>query len=92
LKLPLLVKKAAQRLAKDVSLNPWIAAASAEKVRNCFKLGIQKLCSSRKSLALPSTPSLVTGSGIMRAISTAPIIVEKITKKARSLYRARRPA
>jgi hypothetical protein len=45
----------------------------------------------RKSLALASTFSLVTGSGIMRAISTAPIIVEKITKKARSLSAARRP-
>ena len=34
LKLPLFVKKAAQRLAKEdgVSLNQWIAAAVAEKV------------------------------------------------------------
>jgi hypothetical protein len=45
----------------------------------------------RKSLALPSTFSRIAGSGSMRAISTAPIIVEKIAKKARSLSTVRRP-
>ena len=45
----------------------------------------------RKSLALASTFSRIAGSGSMRAISTAPIIVEKIAKKARSLSRVRRP-
>jgi hypothetical protein len=54
--------------------------------RNCYKQGIQKL-RNRKSVALPSTLSLVTGSAMKRAISTALIIVEKITKKARSLSR-----
>jgi hypothetical protein len=52
--------------------------------------GGQKLCK-RKSLALPSTFSRIAGSGSMRAISVAPIIVEKIAKKARSLSTVRRP-
>ena len=45
----------------------------------------------RKSLALPSTFSRISGSGSMRAISIAPIIIEKIAKKARSLSTVRRP-
>jgi hypothetical protein len=45
----------------------------------------------RKSLALASTFSRVAGSGSMRAISTAPIIVEKIAKNARSRSAVRRP-
>ena len=45
----------------------------------------------RKSLALVSTFSRIAGSGSMRAISTAPIIVEKIEKKARSLSAVRCP-
>ena len=45
----------------------------------------------RKSLALPSTFSRIAGSGSMRAISVAPIMVEKIAKKACSLSTVRRP-
>ena len=45
----------------------------------------------RNSLALASTFSRIAGSGSMRAISIAPIIVEKIEKKARSLSAVRRP-
>jgi len=45
----------------------------------------------RKSLALASTYSLIAGSGSMRAIATAPIMVEKIEKKARSLSAVRLP-
>src|SRR5438445_6153479 len=52
--------------------------------------GGQKL-RKRKSLALLSTVSRIAGSGSIRAISTAPIIVEKIAKKARSLSVVRRP-
>ena len=46
---------------------------------------------SRRSLALPSTFSRIAGSGNIRAISIAPIIVEKMAKKARSLSALRRP-
>ena len=45
----------------------------------------------RKSLALASTYSRIAGSGSMRAIATAPIMVEKIEKKARSLSAVRLP-
>ena len=45
----------------------------------------------RNSLVLDSTFSCAALSGIMRAISTAPIIIEKIAKKARSLSAVRRP-
>ena len=45
----------------------------------------------RKSLALASTFSRIAGSGSIRAISIAPIIVEKIEKNARSLSAVRRP-
>ena len=45
----------------------------------------------RKSLALASTFSRIAGSGSMRAISIAPIIVEKIEKNARSLSAVRTP-
>ena len=45
----------------------------------------------RKSLALPSTFSRIAASGSSRAISIAPIIVEKIAKNARSLSTIRRP-
>ena len=50
----------------------------------------QKLCK-RNSLALANTFSLIAGSGNIRAISIAPIIVEKIEKNARSLSTVRRP-
>ena len=55
-----------------------------------FCSGGQKL-RMRKSLVLASTFSRIAGSGSMRAISIAPIIVEKIAKKARSLSEVRRP-
>ncbi len=50
----------------------------------------QKLCK-RKSLVLASTFSRTARSGSKRAISTAPIMVEKIAKKARSLSALRWP-
>jgi len=53
-----------------------------------FCSGGQKL-RMRKSLVLASTFSRIAGSGSMRAISIAPIIVEKIAKKARSLSEVR---
>jgi len=64
LKLPLSIKKAAQRLAKEdgVSLNQWIAAAVAEKVgvietaADFFKNRVGK----------------ATGAGIMKFLRTAP--------------------
>ena len=43
----------------------------------------------RNSLALASTFSRIAGSGSIRAISVAPIIVEKMEKKARSLSAGR---
>lgn len=45
----------------------------------------------RKSLVLASTFSRIVRSGSIRAISTAPIMVEKIAKKARSLSTVRWP-
>jgi len=64
LKLPLSIKKAAQRLAKEdgVSLNQWIAAAVAEKV------GVVETAAEffqkRKGKA--------TGAGLMKFLRTAP--------------------
>ncbi len=52
--------------------------------------GDQKL-RKRKSLALASTFARMARSGSRRAISMAPIIVEKIAKKARSFSAVRRP-
>ena len=45
----------------------------------------------RKSLVFASTFSRIARSGSSRAISTAPIIVEKIAKKARSFSEVRWP-
>jgi Family of unknown function (DUF6010) len=45
----------------------------------------------RRSLALARTFSRIAGSGSMRASSVAPIMVEKIAKKARSLSAVRLP-
>ena len=64
LKLPLSIKKAAQRLAKEdgVSLNQWIAVAVAEKVgvvetaADFFKNRVGK----------------ATGDGLMKFLRTAP--------------------
>ena len=57
----------------------------------CFTIRKSQKLRNRKSLALPSTFSRIARSGSMRAISTAPVIVEKIAKKARSLSATRRP-
>jgi hypothetical protein len=45
----------------------------------------------RKSLTLANTFSRIVGSGSKRVISIAPIIVEKVAKKALSLSAGRRP-
>lgn len=64
LKLPMSIKKAAQRLAKEdgVSLNQWIAVAVAEKV------GVAETAADffkRRS-------GKATGDGLMRFLRTAP--------------------
>ncbi len=64
LKLPLSIKKAAQRLAKEdgVSLNQWIAVAVAEKV------GVIETASDFfKKRAVKAT-----GAGLMKYLRTAP--------------------
>jgi hypothetical protein len=62
---------------------------SAKAQSGPYDCGGQKL-RKRKSLAVSRTcPRAESGS--MRAISTAPVIVEKIVKKARSLSAIRRP-
>ncbi|HXJ97062.1 MAG TPA: pilus assembly protein HicB [Terriglobia bacterium] len=64
LKLPLSVKRAAQRLAKEdgVSLNQWIAAAVAEKVG-----AVETAAEFFKSRA-----GSATGAGLMRFLKNAP--------------------
>jgi hypothetical protein len=64
LKLPLSIKKAAQRLAKEdgVSLNQWIAAAVAEKV------GVVETASD----FFKKRAGNATGEGLMRFLRTAP--------------------
>ena len=64
LKLPLSVKKAAQRLAKEdgVSLNQWIAAAVAEKV------GVVETAAEFFTKRAGSA----TGVGLMKFLRTAP--------------------
>ena len=64
LKLPLSVKKAAQRLAKedDVSLNQWIAAAVAEKV------GVMETAAE----FFKKRAGNATGAGLMRFLKRAP--------------------
>jgi len=64
LKLPLSIKKAAQRLAKEdgVSLNQWIAAAVAEKFRV-----VETAADFFKKRA-----GKATGEGLMRFLRTAP--------------------
>jgi hypothetical protein len=64
LKLPLSIKKAAQRLAKEdgVSLNHWIAAAVAEKV------GVVETAADFFKKRAGNT----TGEGLMRFLRTAP--------------------
>lgn len=64
LKLPLSVKKAAQRLAKEdgVSLNQWIAAAVAEKV------GVVETASE----FFKKRAGKATGAGLMKFLRNAP--------------------
>ena len=64
LKLPMSIKKAAQRLAKEdgVSLNQWIAVAVAEKV------GVVETASD----LFKKRAGKATGAGLMRYLRTAP--------------------
>jgi len=64
LKLPLSIKKAAQRLAKEdgVSLNQWIAAAVAEKV------GVIETAPD----FFTKRAGKATGAGMIRFLRTAP--------------------
>jgi hypothetical protein len=64
LKLPLSIKKAAQRLAKEdgVSLNQWIAVAVAEKV------GVVETA----AVFFKKRAGKATGAGLMRFLRTAP--------------------
>jgi len=64
LKLPLSVKKAAQRLAKEdgVSLNQWIAAAVAQKV------GVVETAAE----FFTKRAGNATGDGLMKFLRTAP--------------------
>jgi len=64
LKLPLSIKKAAQRLAKEdgVSLNQWIAAAVAEKV------GVIETAAD----FFKQRAGKATGAGMMKFLRTAP--------------------
>ena len=64
LKLPLSVKQAAQRLAKEdgVSLNQWIAAAVAEKV------GVMETAAE----FFKKRAGSATGAGLMRFLKSAP--------------------
>jgi hypothetical protein len=64
LKLPLSIKKAAQRLAKEdgVSLNQWIAVAVAEKV------GVTETAAD----FFKRRAGNATGEGLMRFLRTAP--------------------
>jgi hypothetical protein len=64
LKLPLFIKKAAQRLAKEdgVSLNQWIAVAVAEKV------GVVETAAE----FFKKRAGKATGEGLMKFIRSAP--------------------
>ena len=64
LKLPLSIKKAAQRLAKEdgVSLNQWIAAAVAQKV------GVVETAAE----FFKKRAGRATGQGLMKFLRTAP--------------------
>jgi len=66
LKLPLSVKQAAQRLAKEdgVSLNQWIAAAVAEKV------GVMETAAE----FFTKRAGGATGEGLMRFLKKAPMV------------------
>jgi hypothetical protein len=66
LKLPLSIKKAAQRLAKEdgVSLNQWIAAAVAEKV------GVVETAAE----FFKKRAGSATGAGMMKFLRNAPAV------------------
>jgi hypothetical protein len=69
LKLPLSIKKAAQRLAKEdgVSLNQWIAAAVAQKV------GVVETAAE----FFKKRAGRATGQGLMKFLRTAPKTVSE---------------
>ena len=75
LKLPVSIKKAAQRLAKEdgVSLNQWIAAAVAEKV------GVVETAAE----FFKQRAGKATGAGMMRYLGTAPRIMPEPEDKIR---------
>jgi len=75
LKLPLSIKKAAQRLAKEdgVSLNQWIAAAVAEKV------GVVETAAE----FFKSRAGKATGEGLAKFLRTAP----KLTPEREDMLR-----
>ena len=68
LKLPLSIKKAAQRLAKEdgVSLNQWIAVAVAEKV------GVVETAAD----LFKKRTGKANGEGLMRFLRTAPNVTK----------------
>ena len=73
LKLPLSIKKAAQRLAKEdgVSLNQWIAVAVAEKV------GVVETAAE----FFKKRARGATGSGLMRFLRNAPKVSPELEDK-----------
>ena len=75
LKLPLSIKKAAQRLAKEdgVSLNQWIAVAVAEKV------GVVETAAD----FFKKQAGNATGEGLMKFLRTAP----KVAPEAEDMLR-----
>ena len=75
LKLPLSIKKAAQRLAKEdgVSLNQWIAVAVAEKV------GVVETAAE----FFKKRARGATGSGLMRFLRNAPKVSPELEDKIR---------
>jgi hypothetical protein len=75
LKLPLSVKQAAQRLAKEdgVSLNQWIAAAVAEKV------GVMETAAD----FFKKRAGSATGDGLMRFLKNAPNVPPEASDETR---------
>ena len=75
LKLPLSVKKAAQRLAKEdgVSLNQWIAVAVAEKV------GVMETAAE----FFKKRSGKATGRGLMKFLRNAPKVTPEATDSVR---------
>ena len=73
LKLPLSIKKAAQRLAKEdgVSLNQWISVAVAEKV------GVVETAAD----FFKKRAGDVTGAGLMRFLRAAPKVAPEAEDK-----------